>query len=92
MVAIALQPALGFFCSVLPRATHGPVLIHQTEQVSADAPEQGNLFHRFRLATGPQACNRSATKEGPRKSLAGVGSRPIEGSLCYDVFRLGNDF
>ena len=53
MVAIALQPALGFFCSVLPRATHGPVLIHQTKQVGADAPEQRSLFHPFKLATAP---------------------------------------
>ena len=69
MVAIALQPALGFFCSVLPRATHGPVLIHQTQQVGADAPEQRSLFHPFKLATAPQACNLSATKDGLRKTL-----------------------
>ena len=39
MVAIALQPALGLLGAVLPGATHRPVLIHQTKQVGADAPE-----------------------------------------------------
>ena len=39
MGAIALQPALGFLGAVLPGATHRPVLIHQTKQVGADAPE-----------------------------------------------------
>ncbi len=59
MIAIALQPALGLIGAVLPGTTHGPVLIHQTEQVGADAPEQGCLFHAFKLATAQQACNRT---------------------------------
>ena len=58
MVAIALQPALGLLGAVLPGTTHGPVLIHQTEQVGADAPKHGCLFHPFKLATEQQACNR----------------------------------
>ena len=57
MVAIALQPALGLIGAVLPGTTHGPVLIHQTEQVGANAPEKRCLFHAFKLATAQQACN-----------------------------------
>ena len=50
VIAIALQPALGLLGAVLPGTTHRPVLIHQAEQVGADAPEQGSLFHPFKLA------------------------------------------
>ena len=64
MVAIALKPALGLLGAVLPRTTHGPVLIHQAKQVGADAPEQGRLFHAFKLATAPQACNRTRSNQG----------------------------
>ena len=60
MVAVALQPALGLLGAVLPGSTHGPVLIHQTKQVSADTPEQGNLFHPFKLATAAQDGNGTA--------------------------------
>ena len=59
MVAIALKPALGLLGAVLPGTTHGPVLIHQAEQVGADAPEQGSLFHAFKLAGASQARNRT---------------------------------
>ena len=57
MVAIALQPAMWLLGAVLPWTSHGPVFIYQTKQVGADAAEQGNLFHPFKLATVPQACN-----------------------------------
>ena len=64
VIAIALQAALGLLGAVLPGTTHGPVLIDQSEQVGADAPEQGSLFHAFKLATAPQACNRTRSNEG----------------------------
>ena len=73
MVAITLQPALGLLGAVLPGTTHGPVLIHQTEQVSADAPEQGSLFHPVKLATTPQACNRRRPINVAKHSLGGLG-------------------
>ena len=63
VIAIALQPALGLLGAVVPGTTHGPVLIHQPEQVGANAPEQGSLFHAFKLATAPQACNRTRRNE-----------------------------
>ena len=59
MVAIALKPALGLLGAVVPRSTHRPVLIHQTKQVGANAPEQGSLFHLHKLATAPQGGNRT---------------------------------
>ena len=59
VIAIALQPALGLLGAVLPGTTHGPVLIDQAEQVGADAPEQGSLFHHHKLATAMQGGNRT---------------------------------
>ena len=64
MFAIALKPALGLLGAVLPGTPHRPVLIHQAEQVGADAPEQGSLFHAIKLATAPQACNRTRPNQG----------------------------
>ena len=59
MLAIALQPALGLLGAVLPGTTHSPILIHQPEQISADAPEQRSLFHALTLARAVQDRNRT---------------------------------
>ena len=79
MIAIALQSALGLLGAVLPGTTHGPVLIHQTEQVGADAPEQGSLFHAFKLATALQACNQTRRNQfAGSKGPAARGGNPAE--------------
>ena len=89
MVAIALQAALRFLGAVLPGTTHGPVLIHQPKQVGADAPEQGSLFHVFKLATALQARNRTQRIQCgeinvAKHSLGGLGPMQCHRALSTD--------
>ena len=57
MVAVALQAALGLLVAVLPGPTHGPVFIHQTQQIGTEALQQGDVFHSFTLPTAQRRGN-----------------------------------
>ena len=83
VVAIALQPTLGLLGAVLPGTPHGPVLIHQTEQVGADAPEQGSLFHAFKLASAPQACNQTGRNQFAAINVAKHNRGGLGPMQCY---------
>ena len=83
MVAIALKPALGLLGAVLPGTTHRPVFIHQPEQVGADAPEQGSLFHAFKLAGAPQARNRTRRNQWDEIKVAKHSRGGLAPKQCF---------